>query len=180
MLSGLPGISFGALGGTRASLLRMLSFSNAIIINVGRRMVEARVDILLDRLDGVRSNGVGKWVCRCPAHEDRNPSLSIRMGNDGVILMHCFAGCSTADVAKAIDLDLSDLFPPRQPDVHQAKPKAFALAPIVAAFEGDLIVCQLLLAEIGAGKLISPVDQEFARGAARRLLDAIQQGGRCV
>lgn len=33
------------------------------------------------------------WTARCPAHEDRNPSLSIREGREGRVLVKCFAGC---------------------------------------------------------------------------------------
>jgi hypothetical protein len=33
------------------------------------------------------------WMARCPAHDDRNPSLSITQADDRV-LVHCFAGCS--------------------------------------------------------------------------------------
>jgi putative DNA primase/helicase len=33
------------------------------------------------------------WIARCPAHEDRNPSLSLKDGEDGRILVHCHAGC---------------------------------------------------------------------------------------
>jgi putative DNA primase/helicase len=39
--------------------------------------------------------------CRCPAHSDTSPSLSVRLGNTA-ILFHCFAGCATADVMKAL------------------------------------------------------------------------------
>jgi DNA primase len=35
----------------------------------------------------------GDWMARCPAHDDHNPSLSIRVGNDGRVLVHCHAGC---------------------------------------------------------------------------------------
>src|SRR4051794_2459273 len=38
------------------------------------------------------------WVARCPAHEDRKPSLSISSGNDGKVLVHCHAGCDQCDV----------------------------------------------------------------------------------
>src|SRR5208282_4799555 len=41
--------------------------------------------------DGKRS-GVG-WTAHCPAHDDRNASLSISDGRDKV-LVHCHAGCS--------------------------------------------------------------------------------------
>jgi hypothetical protein len=70
-------------------------------------------EALLSRLDGVRKSGAGRWVARCPAHEDRSPSLSIGEGTDGRLLMRCFAGCEVAEVVGAIGLDLSDLFPPR-------------------------------------------------------------------
>jgi hypothetical protein len=33
------------------------------------------------------------WTARCPAHDDRNPSLSITEDRDGRVLLHCFAGC---------------------------------------------------------------------------------------
>ncbi len=33
------------------------------------------------------------WMARCPAHKDRNSSLSITASNDGKVLVHCHAGC---------------------------------------------------------------------------------------
>ena len=38
------------------------------------------------------------WMARCPAHEDRKPSLSISSGKDGKVLVHCHAGCDQRDV----------------------------------------------------------------------------------
>jgi putative DNA primase/helicase len=49
---------------------------------------------------GGRKSGAG-WVARCPAHEDRNPSLSIRDA-DGHILVHCHAGCTQAALIGAL------------------------------------------------------------------------------
>ena len=48
----------------------------------------------------------GSWngragVARCPAHEDRSPSLSLTDGADG-LLLHCFAGCSFTDIIAAL------------------------------------------------------------------------------
>lgn len=43
----------------------------------------------------------GRWIARCPAHDDRNPSLSIAEAS-GKVLVHCFAGCSQADVIEAL------------------------------------------------------------------------------
>jgi len=52
-----------------------------------------------------------KFTARCPAHEDRSPSLSVTEGVDRRTLVYCHAGCSVADVVAAIGLTMSDLFP---------------------------------------------------------------------
>ncbi len=35
----------------------------------------------------------GGWTARCPVHNDRTPSLSIRDGDGGKVLVHCHSGC---------------------------------------------------------------------------------------
>tara|TARA_B110000008_G_scaffold36796_1_gene33321 strand:+ start:762 stop:1601 length:840 start_codon:yes stop_codon:yes gene_type:complete len=47
-----------------------------------------------------KRNGHG-YIDRCPAHEDKNPSLSINYGADGKLLLHCFAGCSFEEIINA-------------------------------------------------------------------------------
>lgn len=74
---------------------------------------------LLNRLRGVMKTGkhsmkTGErsWFARCPAHEDKTPSLSITETHDR-FLLHCFAGCDTEDVLQAIGLDFPDILPAR-------------------------------------------------------------------
>lgn len=50
---------------------------------------------------GGRRVGSG-WIARCPAHDDRNPSLSIHTGDSGQLLVHCHAGCRQQDVLKSL------------------------------------------------------------------------------
>lgn len=38
----------------------------------------------------------------CPAHEDSKPSMSWRLAGDGRLLVHCFAGCTFAEIRKAV------------------------------------------------------------------------------
>lgn len=76
----------------------------------------SRIDWFLGSLSRVRPNGTDKWMCQCPAHEDRSPSLSLRLGEDGRILVHCFSGCSPKAVVGALGLTLADLFPDLNPD----------------------------------------------------------------
>src|ERR1700686_29646 len=86
--------------------------------------MEARIGSVataIDRLAGVMQTGHGRWLAKCPAHEDRSPSLSIRELDDGRILLHDFGGCGTDDVLAALGLEMSDLFPARLPGVGPAR-----------------------------------------------------------
>lgn len=44
----------------------------------------------------------GGWMARCPAHDDREPSLSIRDADNGKVLVRCHAGCDQRDVIAAL------------------------------------------------------------------------------
>jgi putative DNA primase/helicase len=70
------------------------------------------LEVVVSRVGGVRLNGDG-FIGRCPAHDDKKPSLAIRQGSDGQVLVHCHAGCSVEQVCAALDLRLADLFPPK-------------------------------------------------------------------
>lgn len=76
----------------------------------------SKVDWFLGSLNRVRPNGTDKWMCQCPAHEDRSPSLSVRLGEDGRLLVHCFSGCAPEAVVGALGLTLAGLFPNSRPD----------------------------------------------------------------
>ncbi len=41
-------------------------------------------------------------VARCPAHDDRLPSLSLANGHDGRLLLYCYAGCSFREIIQAL------------------------------------------------------------------------------
>ena len=51
-------------------------------------------------LEKYRKSGDG-WMACCPAHADKNPSLSISEKH-GRLLWHCFAGCSQEDVQQEL------------------------------------------------------------------------------
>jgi hypothetical protein len=75
----------------------------------GCQVSEPPVELLLSRLEGVRRSGSG-WVARCPAHEDRTPSLSVARADDGRVLLHCHASCPTDRVLAEIGLAWADLY----------------------------------------------------------------------
>jgi hypothetical protein len=61
------------------------------------------LDAILPKLRNVRRSGSG-WQACCPAHNDRTPSLSVREGENGKVLLHCFggAGCSYRQIIEAL------------------------------------------------------------------------------
>ncbi len=70
------------------------------------------VQFLLSKLEKVKSRGTHQWMACCPVHGDKTPSLSIK-DDDGKVLIHCFGcGAGGVDVAAALGVDLSELFPP--------------------------------------------------------------------
>lgn len=120
-------------------------------------------DNLLQRLDKVRQRGAGQWSARCPAHDDKGPSLSVKETAEGAVLVHCFAGCNVDEIVGAVGLDITDLFPPK-PDKPGAgtKPSKLKL-PASQALE-ILARESMLIALVGGdmvrGKTINDTDHK--------------------
>ena len=68
--------------------------------------VTAAGEHIVRQLGGVWSNGRG--MCRCPAHEDRTPSLSVRCGRTA-LLFKCFAGCTITEILAALRRERLDV-----------------------------------------------------------------------
>ena len=79
---------------------------------------------------GLKRAGDGRWMARCPAHDDRQASLSISRGDDGRALLNCHAGCETADIVAGLGLKLADLFPPKAEETQP--PERW---PVTAAYD---------------------------------------------
>ena len=70
---------------------------------------------VLFHFKGVKKVGNGYMAC-CPAHDDHEPSLSIRLSDDGdKVLLHCFAGCEDEAILKSVGLTYADLFAESKP-----------------------------------------------------------------
>ena len=67
------------------------------------------IDEFLTRFNKVKPNGKNSYQALCPAHEDKNPSLTITI-KDKKILLHCHAGCTTEAILTSLNLTMADLF----------------------------------------------------------------------
>lgn len=137
------------------------------------------IDDLLSRLEKVRSTGAGRWVARCPAHQDKTPSLAIRELPDGRILIHCFTGCSVDAVVSAIGLELSDLFPEDSRAIGHANPehRPFPAADVLRCLNLEALVVSAAARTILDGKTLNDDDQERLMTAFRRIERAVELSG---
>jgi hypothetical protein len=137
------------------------------------------IEGLLSRLDRVRNCGRG-WIARCPAHEDRTASLSVTAGDDGRVLLHCFAGCAAADVVAAVGLSVADLFL-RRPTENMSRAERAALreharqaqwraALNVLAIEATIVA--IAATAVGRSEALTGADIERIHVAAQRIHDA--------
>jgi hypothetical protein len=71
---------------------------------------EKPIERVLNRLDSFEQRN-GYYMALCRAHDDNNPSLGLREGRDGKVLVKCFAGCTFKEIAASLSLEEADFFP---------------------------------------------------------------------
>jgi len=130
---------------------------------------------LLDRLERVTERGGGHYMAQCPAHDDSNPSLSVREVDDRV-LVHCFAGCSAGAIVAAAGLSLADLYvasPTRNlsPLPRARRYDAHALLRLLAH---EALVVAIAADDVANGKPLSETDREHLTAAALRIRHSIE------
>src|SRR6267142_2560529 len=95
---------------------------------------------LLDRLQGVRRTGNGRWVARC--------------------LVHCFAGCGVEDAVSAAGLTLEALFPPRPVEHAPRTREAFPAADVLRAIVNELEILLIIAGDLEAGRAVPKQDMQ--------------------
>lgn len=128
-------------------------------------------ETLLSKLEKTRKTGHSTWIACCPAHQDKNPSMTIRECDDGRVLLHCFAGCSVEEVLGAIGLEFDALFPPKP--IEHAKPlrRPFPAADVLeAVFRDVLTMQQVAIDALDSG--FKPHHRPLLQGVVRRISEA--------
>jgi len=138
----------------------------------------ADVEKLLSRLEGLRQTSPSQWLAKCPAHEDRSPSFSVKDAGGGLILIRCFAGCEPEAILNALDLQFSDLFPERLPDtVRRSASIGLSAREILAVIEHEFTVASLILADVVESKSIDEATwARFCKAAQR--IQTVRDHGR--
>jgi hypothetical protein len=121
------------------------------------------IELVLRGLSGVRQRQPGQWSARCPAHEDRGPSLSVRETSDKAVLLHCFAGCTVHDITALLGLDMADLYSPRdsRPGEPKRPPRLLTTGQALGLLRQEAMLTFVAASNLSRGMTLT--DQDRAR-----------------
>lgn len=133
------------------------------------------IDLVLSRLESyrLRENGRDRWRACCPSHGGKNPSaLSVGIGTDDAVLLKCWHGCDATEVAQALGLELSDLFPPRPQPGHGAGPikrrRLLTAGQALDLLNREALLVVVCASDMAEGKPLDDVTRaRLMKGAAR-------------
>lgn len=128
---------------------------------------------MLERLEGVRRTGEGRWLALCPSHNDKSPSLSIREADGGRVLIKCWAGCTAAEIVASVGLRLGDLFErPASSIGPLPKHQRFDWRGAWRCLWHEALIASIAASDAARGQPLSREDADRAALAAERLAAA--------
>lgn len=119
------------------------------------------VEASLLALDKKCSRRGDKIIGQCPAHQDSSPSFTAKIGADGGVLFHCFAGCLGAQIMDALGLRWDQI---KAGNYRAARSRS---KPVDPGYDE----CFQMIAEssMAQGKRLSASEQQQYRDCLRRL-----------
>lgn len=136
----------------------------------------SKLEVLLGRLLKVRGKRNNTWTACCPAHGDTNPSLAIKVTDDGRVLIHCFAGCSVEEVVGAVGLALPDLYPdePLKEQTSPAIKPVFFASDLLRIVHFEALIVLITALDIDKGRMPSEETRRRVRVAYERIDEAVR------
>lgn len=137
--------------------------------------MSAPAETLLARLENVREIRPGQWLARCPAHQDKSPSLSVKETSDGVILINDFAGCSSHDVLASVGLEFKDLYPEplNRREGYGPTKNRIPAKDLLRCITNEAFITALVASDVASGKAIDSETADRVATAAGRIAKAL-------
>ncbi|MEO5811995.1 MAG: hypothetical protein ABIU96_02445 [Rhodanobacter sp.] len=134
------------------------------------------IDRLLPLLQHVHPYGTG-FRSDCPnGHDHARGSLAITEGDDGAVLLHCFACNDTRGILGALGLELADLFPESirdsSPEARKSAQEAFkrnGWGAALGVLEREATVVEIAAHDLADGKPLDNADHERLLLACERI-----------
>lgn len=137
------------------------------------------INDFLSRLQKARRTSKNSWVACCPYHGDKNPSMSVSVGSDGRILVHCFSQqCGIDEIAASVGLEVKDLMPDNL-GYHRMKPLRMGVnhKDALCAVRDDMTSYLLWAKQVQRGEALTDKDTLEMAKAIGRIQMAIELAG---
>jgi len=121
---------------------------------------------LLTNLQKVRRTGKDTWVACCPAHGDKNPSMTVT-ASPSTILVHCFAGCGIEEILGAVGMCVSDLYPEREEGYNRGPKQTISLRAALECLSFEALVVSASAATMKKRALTDDESTRLQHAAAR-------------
>lgn len=131
------------------------------------------IDQFLNSLRKVKATSSGEWVACCPSHDDRSPSLSVKSGDDGRILVHCFAGCSVEDIVSSVGMKVSDLMPELLDIKTPVRRLPFNPRTALEAVSFNALIVAIAASDMAQGKTLTAEEKETLWKISGELSEAV-------
>lgn len=132
----------------------------------------SKINILLSNLNDVKRTGQGRYIAKCPSHNDRSPSLAIKESDNGNILIKCFAGCSVNEVVSSVGMSMEDLFP-ESTKIAKGERKPFNPYDILECLRDESMIVLLAASDLCVGNPLSIDDSIRLNTAHERINTAL-------
>lgn len=133
---------------------------------------------ILSHFNKVRATSKnGSYNCLCPAHDDSSASLSIKICEDGRVLIHCFAGCDIQSILGAVGLTLDDIVPQRI-DLLKPQGKAYNPFAILKNMKDEALFVYMCARHIEQGEKLETSDKEKLLDTITKLKEAYEYASR--
>jgi len=130
----------------------------------------------ITHLEGVKQTGKDQWIAKCPSHNDRSPSLTIRQIDDR-ILLHDFAGCSAYEIVAAVGLELSDLFSEKINVGNKPVSRPCPAADILRCLSSEITYLVICASDLAKGEKLDAETHKKLLQSASRFRSALTAGG---
>lgn len=136
------------------------------------------IDKILNHLSGVRKTGMDRWVCLCPVHNEKTPSMTVGIGRSGDrVVMKCFGcGAGVAKVMEAIPgLVWNDFMPERiEPQKRDKDYVKFPQHDILTALAWECIIAKSIVKRVLDNGAVTDSEHKRLEMAANRIIKATE------
>jgi len=131
---------------------------------------------ILGLFENVKRSGTdNQYMAKCPAHDDRENSLAIKIADDGRVMLHCFAGtCGIEDICSSLGITIDDLFPEKRLGILKPTGKVYNPYAILKTLKNESLLVAVAALELSKGNKLDKGDLDRLLLSVTKLKEAYE------